>query len=143
MANNWHTAPVDGTTNLDSAGIDAGPAALDELVGKHVGGMAFATSRAPLTENGTTVKWRQIDVFHYAASGANVGKLIRQVIAADTTGVAVANGFALIATISDADAATLSTPTAVDVDALPTALRDKNVIVLAVAAGPTLVTTSR
>lgn len=130
MSNTLFTLLTNGTSLLDEATIDGQIGALDAFLSRHGNNLSWATARAPVTQNGTTVEFPDLDVFHYALSTADLGKLIRQRIAATT--VAVPNGNALVATISDTDGANLSAPTAVDIDALPTVLKDSTKVVLLV-----------
>jgi hypothetical protein len=126
MSQNFHISSyVNDTTQVEAVQLEAIIGPLDAALGKHT--QAYAVAEGPITQNGTTVKWPNIHVFHKRESD---GAWVRQLIAANTTGVAVANGNALVTTVDDNDSATLAAPTAQNMDSIATILNDRNKIIL-------------
>lgn len=123
MSANFHTSYVDATTLVNATQMEAVIGSFDELLGKGWS-RCFAMARAPLTENGTTVKYPAIDVFYHRPSD---GKFIKNTIAATT--LILPNGQAGVITLNDTEGGAV-TISAQDIDTLPTALTDKNKVVL-------------
>lgn len=130
MSTTLFTPLVDNTSLLDASTLNGVTGALDSYLSKHAGALCWATTEQPITQNGTTVKFGDIHIFHYSISGGDLGKLIRQKLAAAT--LALSNGNAMVVTVSESDASTLGAASAVDVDALPTTLKDPTKVVLLV-----------
>jgi hypothetical protein len=143
MSKNFHTAYVDGTggTPLNAEGIagnDAttptskiGLAGLDSAIGKQ-GNHAFATMKGHVTMHASSnlIYYPAMHVFHHRDTD---GSIVRNLINANTTGLAVANtdttGFVAYVTLSETIDSILSVSTA-DYSALPSLFKDGTKLVL-------------
>lgn len=120
---------VDDATDVDVAGLVPAIDDIEQAIG-NLGNHGFAIAEGLVTQNGTTVEWPKVHIYHHRATD---GAMVHNELAA-STGV-LTDGQAHVVTLSDTQDDTVGV-SVIAVTGLTTLLNDKKKLILWVRADP-------